>query len=222
MDSRGNEDDDSGSIELKTIKETDTESRKSSIANEETGEDTSQAKEKTDLICIPAKTIIWKTFKIIVFLICVTLLVIQSVEFYNIYSEYPTNMVQQSTFMKEVKLPAVTLCFKYAVSTMRFCYDNPDWCVKPNNSEEFCQKHGFFCNGDISNLTDNLNIINEIDDGSKQVDSTKKYGLSQSRIANFLKKKKQIDEAVNSNEINPQRKRLKVATIENIDAVILK
>ncbi|GBM27771.1 hypothetical protein AVEN_25382-1 [Araneus ventricosus] len=206
MGSCGNEVKDPGSIELKTIKETNTESRKPSIANEEAGEDTSQTREKTDFRCIPANTILWKTFKSIVFLICVTLLVIQSVEFYNIYNEYPTNMVQKSTFMKEVKLPAVTLCFKYTVSTTQFCYDNPDWCVRPNNSEEFCQKHQFHCKGDTSNLKDKLNIINEIDDGWKQVDAAKKYGLSQSTIATFLKKRKQIEEIVNSNEINPQRK----------------
>ncbi|GBM40963.1 hypothetical protein AVEN_250293-1 [Araneus ventricosus] len=37
----------------------------------------------------------------------------------------------------------------------------------------------------------------------------------------FLKKR-QIEEAVNSNEINSQRKRLKVATNEKIDAAVLK
>ncbi|GBM95530.1 hypothetical protein AVEN_142102-1, partial [Araneus ventricosus] len=41
-----------------------------------------------------------------------------------------------------------------------------------------------------------------------------------STIATFLKKRKQIEEAVNSNEIEPQRKRLKVATNENIDAAV--
>ncbi|GBM19593.1 RNA-binding protein fusilli [Araneus ventricosus] len=60
---------------------------------------------------------------------------------------------------------------------------------------------------------DKLNIIKEIDDGMKQVDAAKKYGLSQSTIATFLKKRGQIEEAVNSNEINPQRKRLKVSTL---------
>ncbi|GBL91723.1 hypothetical protein AVEN_71365-1 [Araneus ventricosus] len=53
---------------------------------------------------------------------------------------------------------------------------------------------------------DKLNIIKEIDDGMKQVDAAIKCGLSQSTIATFLKKRKQIEEAVNSNEINPQRK----------------
>ncbi|GBM16102.1 hypothetical protein AVEN_163136-1 [Araneus ventricosus] len=67
---------------------------------------------------------------------------------------------------------------------------------------------------------DKLNIIKGIDDGMKQVDAVKKYGLSQSMISNFLKKRKQIEEAVNSNEINPQRKRLKVAINENIDAAV--
>ncbi|GBN42582.1 hypothetical protein AVEN_131508-1 [Araneus ventricosus] len=53
-----------------------------------------------------------------------------------------------------------------------------------------------------------------------QVDAAKKYGLSQSTIVTFLKKRKQIKKSVNSNEINPQRKRLKVATSENIVAAV--
>ncbi|GBM62687.1 hypothetical protein AVEN_257283-1 [Araneus ventricosus] len=104
---------DAGNIELTTIKERDTESRTSSMAYEETDEDRLKAQTKTDIRCIPAKTIIWKTFKSIVFLICVIVVVIQSVEFYNIYSEYPTNMVQKSIFIKKVKLPALTVCLKY-------------------------------------------------------------------------------------------------------------
>ncbi|GBN27132.1 hypothetical protein AVEN_120327-1 [Araneus ventricosus] len=49
----------------------------------------------------------------------------------------------------------------------------------------------------------------------KQVDAAKKYGLSQSTIATFLKKRKQIEEIVNSNEINPQRK-----TTENTEECV--
>ncbi|GBM49221.1 hypothetical protein AVEN_158193-1 [Araneus ventricosus] len=67
---------------------------------------------------------------------------------------------------------------------------------------------------------DKLNIIKENEGGMKHVDAVKKYGLSQSAIATFLKKRKQIEEAVNSNEINPQRKRQEVATNGNIDAVV--
>ncbi|GBM37164.1 hypothetical protein AVEN_219055-1 [Araneus ventricosus] len=65
-----------------------------------------------------------------------------------------------------------------------------------------------------------LNIIKEIDDGMKLIEAVKKYGLSQSTIASFLKKGKQIEESVNSTEINPQRKRLKFATNENVDAAV--
>ncbi|GBO45170.1 hypothetical protein AVEN_14701-1 [Araneus ventricosus] len=67
---------------------------------------------------------------------------------------------------------------------------------------------------------DKLNIIKEIDDEMKQIEAFKKYGLSQSTFASFLKKGNQIEEAVNSSEFNPQRKRLKVATIENIDSAV--
>lgn len=69
---------------------------------------------------------------------------------------------------------------------------------------------------------DKLNVINDIDEGMKQIDAAKKHGLSQSTVATFLKKRKQIEDAVTSNEINPERKRLKVATNENIDAAVLK
>ncbi|GBN80182.1 hypothetical protein AVEN_108154-1 [Araneus ventricosus] len=41
-------------------------------------------------------------------------------------------------------------------------------------------------------LQDKLNIIKEIDDGLKQVDAAKKYGLSQSKTANFLKKRNKL------------------------------
>ncbi|GBM32755.1 hypothetical protein AVEN_83726-1 [Araneus ventricosus] len=112
MDCHGNEVEDPGNIELTTIEETYTESRKSSIVNEESGENRLQAQDKTDCRCILAKTIVWKTFKSIVLLICLIFVVIQTIEFYNIYSEYPTNMVQKSTVFNKVKLPAVTICFK--------------------------------------------------------------------------------------------------------------
>lgn len=69
---------------------------------------------------------------------------------------------------------------------------------------------------------DKLNVINDIDEGMKQVDAAKKYGLSQSTIATILKKRKQIEGAISSNTVNPQRKRLKVATNEIIDAAVLK
>ncbi|GBM57877.1 hypothetical protein AVEN_247491-1 [Araneus ventricosus] len=54
----------------------------------------------------------------------------------------------------------------------------------------------------------------------QQVDAAKKYGLAQSMIATFLKKRKQIEEAVNSNEIYPRRKQLKAGKNENIDAAV--
>ncbi|GBM34134.1 hypothetical protein AVEN_243186-1 [Araneus ventricosus] len=71
-----------------------------------------------------------------------------------------------------------------------------------------------------TSFQDKLNIIKEIDDGMKQVQAVKKYQLLQSMIATFLKKREQIEEAANYNEINPQRKRLKVATNENTDTAV--
>ncbi|CAL1294512.1 unnamed protein product [Larinioides sclopetarius] len=54
----------------------------------------------------------WKTFKNIVFLMCLSFLIIQSVEFCDIYYKYPTTIQTEITVSKEFKLPAITLCFK--------------------------------------------------------------------------------------------------------------
>lgn len=71
-------------------------------------------------------------------------------------------------------------------------------------------------------LQDKFNIIQEIDKGMKQTEAAKKYGMSQSTIATFLKKRKEIEEAVTSNNTDPQRKRIKTAPNEEIDAAVLK
>ncbi|CAL1301128.1 unnamed protein product, partial [Larinioides sclopetarius] len=63
----------------------------------------------------------WKAFKNIVFFICLSFLIIQSVEFCNIYYKYPTTIQTEITLAKEFKLPAVTLCFKITTSFKEFC-----------------------------------------------------------------------------------------------------
>lgn len=55
-----------------------------------------------------------------------------------------------------------------------------------------------------------------------RVYAAKKYGVSQSTVAAFLNKRKQIGNVVSSIAVNPQRTRLEVATNENIDAAVLK
>ncbi|CAL1298930.1 unnamed protein product [Larinioides sclopetarius] len=79
-------------------------------------------------------------------------LIIQSLEFYGIYSEYSTNIIEKSIFMKEVKLPAVTMCFKNTISTEQFCELHEEDCESPNNLEDFCWNHPIFCEEDASNL----------------------------------------------------------------------
>ncbi|GBM66767.1 hypothetical protein AVEN_74313-1 [Araneus ventricosus] len=100
-----------GSIGVSNTEETVTESREVSIANEES------AIEKTSRRRAIEKTFVWKTFKSILFLICLIFLTIQSVEFFDIYYKYPTTIVKETTVAKDFKLPAITLCF---LNT--FCY----------------------------------------------------------------------------------------------------
>ncbi|GBM37283.1 hypothetical protein AVEN_266387-1 [Araneus ventricosus] len=95
-----------GSIRISNTEETVTESRRDSIANEES------ALEKTSRRRAIEKMVVWKTFKSIVFLICLTFLIIQSAEFFSIYYKYPTTIVTEVTMAKEFKLPAITLCFR--------------------------------------------------------------------------------------------------------------
>ncbi|KAF8778890.1 hypothetical protein HNY73_015572 [Argiope bruennichi] len=102
--------------------------------------------------CALKKADAWKTFRKIVFLVCLIFVVIQSVEFYNIYMEYPTNIVLETKVNKDFKLPAVTLCFWNTISTESFCLRNPNLCEKPNNLKEFCKKHETACVGNTSEL----------------------------------------------------------------------
>ncbi|GBM88088.1 hypothetical protein AVEN_190486-1 [Araneus ventricosus] len=95
-----------GSIRISNTEETATKSRKVSIAKEES------ALEKTSRRRAIKKTVVWKTFKSFVFLICLIFLIIQSVEFFNVYYKYPTTIVTEDTVAKEFKLPAITLCFR--------------------------------------------------------------------------------------------------------------
>ncbi|GBM52361.1 hypothetical protein AVEN_160089-1 [Araneus ventricosus] len=66
----------------------------------------------TNNSCVIEKIVVWRTFKTLVFLICLIFLIIQSVEFFNIYYTYPTNIVQESTVNNDFKMPAMTLCFR--------------------------------------------------------------------------------------------------------------
>ncbi|GBM94896.1 hypothetical protein AVEN_14202-1 [Araneus ventricosus] len=143
-----------GNIGISNTEETATESREASIAKEEF------TLEKTSRRRATEKTVVWKTFKSFVFLICLIFLIIQSVEFFNIYYKYPTTIVTEVTVAKEFKLPAITLCFKTTISFKDFCSYEPDQCEKPRNMEEFCWKHIYDC----SNGTTNSKIPKQDDD----------------------------------------------------------
>ncbi|GBN91727.1 hypothetical protein AVEN_71034-1, partial [Araneus ventricosus] len=102
--------------------------------------------------CVIEKTVVWRTFKTFIFLICLIFLIIQSVEFCNIYYTYPTIIVQESTVIKDFKMPATTLCFRNTISTEKLCFEIPYLCEKPSNLEEFCKEYPFYCNGNTSML----------------------------------------------------------------------
>lgn len=67
-----------------------------------------------------------------------------------------------------------------------------------------------------------LKIISEIDQGLKQVEASKKYGISQSTIATFLKKRKEIEDAVEKSKVDSQRKRFKGAVNDDVDKATLR
>lgn len=71
-------------------------------------------------------------------------------------------------------------------------------------------------------LQDKLAAIKDIDSGMKQIDVAKKHSLSQSTLATFLKKRKEIEDTITSNTVDPSRKRLKTATYSDVDAATLK
>ncbi|GBN28985.1 hypothetical protein AVEN_798-1 [Araneus ventricosus] len=105
MESREINVEDAGSIVILNIEETANESTTASIAKE------GSSQEKTNR-CVTERTVVWKIFKKFLFLACFTILIIQSVEFLNIYYKYPTNIVTETTLSQDFKLPAVTLCFR--------------------------------------------------------------------------------------------------------------
>ncbi|GBM41279.1 hypothetical protein AVEN_202874-1 [Araneus ventricosus] len=137
-----------GSIRISNMEKTVNASRRVSIAKEES------ALEKTSRRRDVKKTVVWKTFRSFVFLICLISLIIQSVEFFNIYYKYPTTIVTEATAAKEFKLPAITFCFRNTISFKDFCSYEPDQCEKPRNMEEFCRKHGIDCRNGTTNLTE--------------------------------------------------------------------
>ncbi|GBN86009.1 hypothetical protein AVEN_255318-1 [Araneus ventricosus] len=104
----------------------------------------------------PKVLIAWKTFKCIVFLICLTYLIKQSAEFYWHFRTYPTNSNTRIAFPEEskakYKFPAATLCYKNRISAAEFCEKYPNLCERPEKADEYCLKHPQFCPKNISDL----------------------------------------------------------------------
>ncbi|GBM19215.1 hypothetical protein AVEN_142468-1 [Araneus ventricosus] len=96
--------------------------------------------------------VVWKGFKCIVFLTCLAYLIRQSAEFYKHFYTYPTNINIRVEETPEIKLPAVTLCYRNRISADAFCERFPDLCERPKNVDEYCQKHPQFCPQNISSL----------------------------------------------------------------------
>lgn len=67
-----------------------------------------------------------------------------------------------------------------------------------------------------------LKIISEIERGLKQVDAAKKYGIPQSTIATFMKKRKDIEDAVEKSKVDSKRKRFKLAVNDDVDRATLR
>lgn len=71
-------------------------------------------------------------------------------------------------------------------------------------------------------LETKLAAFKDLDDGMKQTEVSKKYGFSQSTLATFLKKRKEIESNVTSGKFDPARKRLKTAVSDDVDSATIK
>ncbi|GIY22241.1 uncharacterized protein CDAR_455921 [Caerostris darwini] len=90
----------------------------------------------------------WRFLKIIVFLICISCLLNQAVEFYKTYYTYPTNVNINVVSKKDIIIPTATFCYKNRIHRSDFCARYPYLCQTPNKLKEFCAKHYHFCDGE--------------------------------------------------------------------------
>ncbi|CAL1293042.1 unnamed protein product [Larinioides sclopetarius] len=136
-----------GSIGILNAEETVSESRRVFVAREKS------AQKKIDRRCAVREWVAWKTFKNVLFFICLTFLIIQSLEFFRIYYTYPTTIATEITVAKDFRLPAITFCFRNTISYKDYCSYESHRCERPSNVEKFCEKHPYHCYEDTSNLT---------------------------------------------------------------------
>ncbi|GIY14282.1 uncharacterized protein CDAR_503451 [Caerostris darwini] len=94
----------------------------------------------------------WQMVKNVIFFACCSFFIIQSIEFYNQYSTYPTTTSIAVESPESLKIPAITVCDKNIVLRTHFCDAYPDSCQIPNDIEKFCQRHPVICEKNHSNI----------------------------------------------------------------------
>ncbi|GIY13388.1 uncharacterized protein CDAR_422621 [Caerostris darwini] len=106
------------------------------------------SKTEKQMICFKGRKA-WKLFKYIVFVLCTSCLIYQSVEFCAHYYTYP-DAINFAVKSKIFTLPAVTVCDKNSIERSIFCEEFPHYCQYPINRDEFCEKHPHFCKENIT------------------------------------------------------------------------
>ncbi|GIY62122.1 uncharacterized protein CEXT_556041 [Caerostris extrusa] len=96
----------------------------------------------------------WQMVKNVIFFACCSFFIIQSIEFYNHYSTYPTTTSIAVESPESLKIPAITVCDKNIVRRTHFCAAYPDSCQIPYDIEIFCQRHPVICAGNDSKYND--------------------------------------------------------------------
>lgn len=71
-------------------------------------------------------------------------------------------------------------------------------------------------------IVDKYKILKEIDKGNSLSSTAVKYGIPKQTVSNWIKKKKKIYEAIDSNLSTKKRHRFKASTYENLDQACYK
>lgn len=69
-------------------------------------------------------------------------------------------------------------------------------------------------------LQEKIAIINDVEKGLKKGEAARKYGIAPSTLSTFLKDKKKIEEQLESSTLGPQRKRMRTAQHQDVDAAV--
>ena len=71
-------------------------------------------------------------------------------------------------------------------------------------------------------LVNKYKALKEIDGGQNCVATAKKYGVAKCIVLHWLKKKTEIFQAVERNNVSKKRQRIKTATYEELDSAMYK